>query len=87
LSEAAQRQHHLLNTSFFADNPPFYDQRHRNATLSMVFLGLSIPAIGRRVITEAIRLRHIGPPPWHYSAHIMNIRKTMLAILPKIWPM
>ena len=85
LSEAAQRQHHLLNTSFFADNPPFYDQRHRNATLSMVFLGLSIPAIGRRVITEAIRLRHIGPPPWHYSAHLMNILRRPWQAATDIW--
>lgn len=73
LSSAAQREHKLLNTSFFADNPPFYDQRHRNATLSMVFLGLAIPAIGRRMIAEAIRLKHIGPPPYHYGAHVMNI--------------
>lgn len=73
LSAAAQREHKLLNTSFFADNPPFYDQRHRNATLSMVFLGLAIPAIGRRMIAEAIRLKHIGPPPYHYGAHVMNI--------------
>lgn len=85
LSEAAQRQHRLLNTSFFADNPPFYDQRHRNATLSMVFLGLSIPAIGRRVITEAIRLRHIGPPPWHYTAHIMNILRRPWQAATDIW--
>lgn len=73
LSAAAQRQHQLLNTSFFADNPPFYDQRHRNPTLSMVFLALSIPALGRRMISEAIRLRHIGPPPYHYGAHLLNI--------------
>lgn len=85
LSEAAQRQHRLLNTSFFADNPPFYDQRHRNATLSMVFLGLSIPAIGRRVITEAIRLRHIGPPPYHYSAHVMNILRAPWQAATDIW--
>lgn len=73
LSEEAQRRHHVLNTSFFADNPPFYDERHRNPTLSMVFLGLSIPAVGRRMISEAIRLRHIGPPPHHYGAHLLNI--------------
>ncbi|MFL9877358.1 aldo/keto reductase [Herbaspirillum rhizosphaerae] len=73
LSEEAQRRHHLLNTSFFADNPPFYDERHRNPTLSMVFLGLSIPAVGRRMISEAIRLRHVGPPPYRYGAHVLNI--------------
>lgn len=73
LSEQAQRRHGVLNTSFFADNPPFYDERHRNPTLSMVFLGLSIPAVGRRMISEAIRLRHVGPPPHRYGAHLLNI--------------
>jgi len=73
LSPQAQRAAQLLNTSFFADNPAFHDQRHRNATLSMVFLALSIPALGRRMISEAIRLRHLGPPPYHYGAHLCNI--------------
>ncbi|WP_083444592.1 aldo/keto reductase [Herbaspirillum rhizosphaerae] len=73
LSEEVQRREHVLNTSFFADNPPFYDERHRNPTLSMVFLGLSIPAVGRRMISEAIRLRHVGPPPYRYGAHVLNI--------------
>ncbi|RFB73790.1 MULTISPECIES: aldo/keto reductase [unclassified Herbaspirillum] len=73
ISEEAQRTHHVLNTSFFADNPPFYDERHRNPTLSLVFLGLSFPAIGRRMISEAIRLRHVGPPPYRYGAHLLNV--------------
>jgi len=73
LSPQAQRSAQLLNTSFFADNPAFYDQRHRNPTLSLVFLALSIPALGRRMISEAIRLRHLGPPPYDYGAHLCNI--------------
>jgi len=73
VSEEAQRKHHVLNTSFFADNPPFHDERHRNPTLSLVFLGLSFPAIGRRMISEAIRLRHVGPPPYRYGAHLLNV--------------
>lgn len=73
LSESAQRERQLLNTSFFADNPPFYDQRHRNPTLSLVFLALSIPLVGRRLLSEAIRLKHIGPPPYRYGAHAWNV--------------
>lgn len=73
VSEEAQRRHHVLNTSFFADNPPFHDERHRNPTLSLVFLGLSFPAVGRRMISEAIRLRHLGPPPYRYGAHLLNV--------------
>ncbi|MBB3211100.1 choline dehydrogenase-like flavoprotein [Herbaspirillum sp. Sphag1AN] len=73
LSELVQREQGLLNTSFFADNPPFYDARHRNPTLSLVFLALAIPAIGRRMLSEAIRLMHLGPPPHRYGAHILNV--------------
>lgn len=73
LTEQTQREQQLLNTSFFADNPPFYNERHRNPTLSLVFLALSIPALGRRLISEAIRLKHIGPPPYHYGAHMLNV--------------
>ena len=74
-SDRIKRERRLLNTSFYADNPPFYDARHRNATLSLVFLALSIAPIGRRLIAEGIRLRHIGPPPRRYAPHVANIAK------------
>jgi len=73
LHEPAQRRHELLNTSFYLDNPPFYEHSHRNATLSAVFLGLTIPPVGRRILAEGIRLRHIGPRPYRIGAHIGNI--------------
>lgn len=74
-SNAAQREHRLLNTSFHADNPPFYESGHRNSTLSLVFLALSIPPIGRRILAEGIRLRHIGAKPRHYAPHLKNIAR------------
>lgn len=75
VTPAAQEEHQLLNTAFYIDNPPFYDASHKNATLSTIFVALRIPAIGRRLITEAIRLRHIGPPPYRIGAHLMNIMR------------
>nr|BFF09393.1 hypothetical protein GCM10025699_06960 [Microbacterium flavescens] len=73
LTEEAQREHEILNTSFYIDNPPFYEESHRNPTLSAVFLGLAIPPIGRRVLAEGIRLRHVGPRPYRVRAHLANI--------------
>jgi choline dehydrogenase-like flavoprotein len=73
LTEEAQRRHRVLNTSFYVDNPPFYEYEHRNATLSAVFLGLAIPPIGRMILAEGIRLRHIGPRPYRVGKHIGNI--------------
>jgi choline dehydrogenase-like flavoprotein len=73
LSEAVQRRNRILNTSFYVDNPPFYEVGHRNATLSLVYLGLVIPLIGRRLLAEGIRLRHIGVPPRRIGAHVANV--------------
>ncbi|QEO16223.1 GMC oxidoreductase [Agromyces intestinalis] len=73
LTEQAQRRHRVLNTSFYLDNPPFYEYEHRSATLSAVFLGLTVPPVGRRILAEGIRLRHIGPRPYRIGHHIANI--------------
>jgi choline dehydrogenase-like flavoprotein len=73
LTEEAQRRHRVLNTSFYLDNPPFYEYEHRNATLSLVFLGLAFRPVGRRMIAEGIRLRHVGPRPYRIRAHVRNV--------------
>src|SRR5699024_12168534 len=72
LTEQAQSTHRVLNTSFYLDNPAFYEYQHRNATLSAVFLVLRIPAIGRRLVAERMRLRHIGARPHHVRGHLRN---------------
>lgn len=74
-SADSQRERRLLNTSFYADNPPFYEQGHHNSTLSLVFLALSLAPVGRRILAEGIRLRHIGPKPRRYAPHLLNIVK------------
>jgi choline dehydrogenase-like flavoprotein len=73
ISGPAQRARRLLNTSFHIDNSPFHDAGHRNPTLSLVFLALSFPPVGRRILAEGIRLRHIGRGPRRYRAHVANI--------------
>lgn len=73
LSGEALREHELLNASFYLDNPPFWDHRHGNATLSAVFLALAVPFVGRRILAEGIRLRHIGESPRRYWPHLLNI--------------
>ncbi|NQX10195.1 FAD-binding protein [Microbacteriaceae bacterium VKM Ac-2855] len=75
IADATQRERELLNTSFYLDNPAFYDDEHRNATLSLVFLALAVPVIGRRILAEGIRLRHIGPAPRHYGRHLLNVAR------------
>lgn len=69
----AQRRHRILNTSFYLDNPDFFAPQHKNPTLSAVFLGIAIPPIGRAILAEGIRQRHVGPRPYRIGAHLGNI--------------
>ena len=72
LTEAAQMEHQVLNTAFWPDNPAFYNPSHRSGVLSSVFLALAFPPSGRKLLSEAIRLAHIGPKPRPYFAHLRN---------------
>jgi choline dehydrogenase-like flavoprotein len=73
LAEADQRANELLNLAFWLDNPPFYDASHRNGVLSLAFLLLAVPSLGRCLTSEAVRRAHVGPGPYEYSRHVMNV--------------
>ena len=72
LTTQTQMEHKVLNTSFWPDNPPFYDPAHRSGVLSAVFLAIAFPPTGRRLLSEAIRLAHTGPRPYKIAAHVRN---------------
>jgi choline dehydrogenase-like flavoprotein len=72
LTLAAQMANRVLNTAFFADNPPFHDPNHCSGVLSAVFLALAFPPTGRRLLSERVRLTHTGPGPYMISAHLRN---------------
>lgn len=72
LTEETQIANKLLNSVFWADNPPFYDPSHRSAVLSATFLALAFPPSGRRILPEAIRMTHTGPRPYRIAAHLRN---------------
>jgi GMC oxidoreductase len=73
ISTGAQIGNELLNVIFHADNPPFHAAETRSGLLSLVFLALSVPAIGRRLVAEGIRRVHVGDPPYNYRAHLKNV--------------
>ena len=73
LTEEAQIANKVLNTVFWADNPPFYDASHRSFVLSATFLALAFPPTGRRILSEAIRLAHTGPRPYKLAPHFRNV--------------
>jgi hypothetical protein len=73
LSPAVQQANELLNISFWADNPPFFDPSHKSGLLSVVWLALTFPALGRRLLSEGVRLSHIGPRPHRFFGHFKNV--------------
>jgi GMC oxidoreductase len=76
LTSDLQRRENLLNAAFWIDNPPFHDHQHRNSVLSLIFLALSIPSVGRRLLPEGIRRIHVGSSPAHYLRHLLNVLAT-----------
>ncbi|WP_245477230.1 GMC family oxidoreductase [Bradyrhizobium guangzhouense] len=77
---ATLRQRKLLNIAFWVDNPPFHDPAHRSSILSAVWLALATPFLGRRLLAEAVRLAHVGPPPFRVTQHIGNIVRSPFSL-------
>ena len=71
-SDDLQRRAALPNISFWPVVPPSADPRHGNAILSMVILALSVGPLGRLVVAEAIRKRHV-PDNLERWPHLVNV--------------
>jgi hypothetical protein len=70
-SDALQRAERLPNISFWPVVPPVSDASHRHGLLSMVFLAFAIPPLGRLLVAEAIRKRHVQQTP--ILPHVGNL--------------
>jgi hypothetical protein len=79
LSKEAQLRERLLNIAFWADNPPFQAADHRNGVLSLVWIALAIRPIGRLLLSEAVRLGHLGKPPYRWPPHLRNVLRAPIA--------
>ena len=55
----AQQRHGLLNLRAWPDNPTLGDPAHRSAILSLAYLSLAAPGLGRLLAPEAIRRKHL----------------------------
>ncbi|MFN0040733.1 MAG: FAD-dependent oxidoreductase [Burkholderiales bacterium] len=60
ISAAQQHAHRLLNCALWLDNPRLPDPDHRNGILSLAFLALRTPLLGRRLAPEAIVAAAVG---------------------------
>lgn len=72
IDEAVQRRDALPNIAFYPDNPRLSDPGHGSGILSFIFLLLSAPIIGRRLISEGIRQMQMSERP-RFAAHLRNV--------------
>jgi choline dehydrogenase-like flavoprotein len=73
IAAEAQRRHRLLNLCAWPDNPPLGDPGHGDALLSLAYLSLAMPGLGRALAPEAIRRKHLDGGAEAVGAHLGNI--------------
>lgn len=76
-SEATQEGAGIANIGFWPVVPRLSDPAHRSGPLSAAHLALSIGPLGRRLISEPIRVKHVGLPPYRRAAHLGNVAREL----------
>jgi hypothetical protein len=74
-SQETQLREKILNIALWPIVPPVADARHGSAILSMVYLALAFPPLGRLIVAEVIRKLHIPPKPVDLTDHVLNVIK------------
>jgi GMC oxidoreductase/FAD dependent oxidoreductase len=74
-SQSTQLREKILNSAMFPITPPVADVRHGSAILSLTYLILACPPLGRLIVAEAIRKRHIPPKLVDLAGHLLNVAK------------
>lgn len=72
-TDATQEEAGIANICFWPVVPEIRDARHKSGPLSSVFLALSMPGLGPRLIAEPIRMKHLGAPPYRRAEHVRNL--------------
>jgi choline dehydrogenase-like flavoprotein len=72
---AAQRRHGLLNLAAWPDNPPLGEPEHKSAILSLAYLSLAAPGLGRLLAPAAIRRKHLPDGVQAARRHLCNIAR------------
>ncbi len=84
----AQRRNGLMNSALWPVVPRISDARHRDGFLSAIALALSIRPLGRRLIPEALRKRHVSDGMArlpHLANIIRDLPRTAFALPRFAW--
>jgi choline dehydrogenase-like flavoprotein len=72
-SAALQKQMSLTNLSLWPDYPAIRNPDHRNGIMSLAYVALAMPPVGRMIVAESIRSHYVGSGRPQWSPHIANI--------------
>lgn len=67
-----QRRENLTNVAFWPTLPPMSDPAHRDPVLSLAYLVLSVPPLGRALVSESLRRINVGDGDAR-PAHLRNV--------------
>jgi choline dehydrogenase-like flavoprotein len=84
LASDVQAREKISNIAFWIDNPRFWNHDHKSGILSLVWIALLLPFIGRRLSSEGIRRAHIGPKPYPVLSHVANVLRSPFATLASL---
>jgi choline dehydrogenase-like flavoprotein len=73
IADDAQQRHGLLNMCAWPDNPALRDPAHGSAILSLAYLSLAAPLLGRFLEPEAIRRKHLERGVEAPAGHLRNV--------------
>ena len=66
-------EENLLNTAFWLDNPLYFDPSHRSGVMSLMYLAMMTPILGKKLAPPAIRFSVTKGKLFKIPAHLMNI--------------
>jgi choline dehydrogenase-like flavoprotein len=73
IDAATQQRCGLLNMCAWPDNPLLSNPAHQSAILSLAYLSLATPGLGRLLEPEAIRRKYLEHGVEHVAAHVRNV--------------
>jgi choline dehydrogenase-like flavoprotein len=82
-SPELQDREGISNIAFWPEFPPIWNARHGDAVMSLGYLVLSVPWLGRLLVAEGIRRSHTGldlsPEPVRALPHLANLLRGLPA--------
>lgn len=75
------KKNNLLNTALWLDNPLYYDPKHRSGSMSLMYLAMVTPFLGKRLAPPAIAQSITKGKVTQIHRHLANILRDFPASL------